>query len=314
MPDEGGTTVVMPPVEEGKEVSVIAPIDPGQMEGLSPQEKEIRTEGNNRVDEDGKPGPDHPRWNEIYKKAEDRGRELGELNTKYDQTTSTLTEMRTLNSAMYDELQILKANSQAQPNQPDEFDVKMLSLTEEKKVALADENYTKAMEISDDINDLNLNKVRLELSAANNKDTFTQDEIDKRVNDIIASKSQTSDRDTFQKMAPWFNESDEKYDVKMASLAVGIDAAIQTDQKYSHMDGHEKLKEVKRQVEELFNYNQPPATPPSVSGISLGGGAPASNTVKLSPEEVRVAKNLFPDNPNALIMYAEQKKLTQGGN
>jgi hypothetical protein len=99
----------------------------------------------------------------------------------------------------------------------------------------------------------------------------------------------------------------------MAQAAQDYDLALLKQEKWQSVPAAERLLEVKKKIEEKFNYKKTePKKPPTVEG---GGTSPSTSKTALTEDQKRVAHMMFSDFPTtkAEEIYAHQLSLIKGG-
>lgn len=260
---------------------------------------------------DGRPKKDAPpegskRWNEIYRKAKEGERQAAEMAKSLEDTNTTLAELRTHNQEMAKVLEELRTTKPSIPdvNSPDAIRHKITEIRKQKAAAVEEENYKQATKLQDEIDELRDQLTERQLASVKMPD-------EKAIAGHAAQQAEFQVAvATLASEAPWFDPASEKYDAIMTGAAQAVDRQLANDPKWNTRALVEQYREVKRRVETRFGYGKS-RTSPLVGRV--GDSQVSSSGSLLTPEQLRVAKALFPDDPNAEVEYSKQLRVMKGG-
>lgn len=256
------------------------------------KEKEATENKEDEVKKEEKPYPPEgsKRWNDIYKKAKDNERKVKQLEADIEllrEHNKQIAESRKLESEA-----IVKLNEKTNKDRIKELRVNM-------KRAEADGDYEKAVEYESQIDDL---KSQIEQRA----DYQKPDNNDKKPVSQTPKYSEETQKavEKFTKENPWFDEDSEEYDEIMADAAIMMDSKLV--QTWSGTI-NERFAEVKKKIEERFNYKKNGEGVNKLPNVNSGDNPPSLKTgIDLTPDQKRVAHMLFPDDKNAEKKYLKQ--------
>lgn len=270
----------------------------------TPLEKKEEIQGNTEKKEDvekkeeistEKPHPPEggKRWNEVYRKAKENERKVKQLEEDMillREHNKKLAEMKSAELELTKEVQVRTIKDQIK-----DLRIKMKKAENE----LDWDNY---VEYESQIEELK-SKTEKKSEPFIKQPENTKISEEKKETEKAVKK--------FTKETSWFDEDSDDYDETMS------DAAIMLDQRLMQSwDGtiEERFGEVKKQIEERFNYkkNTKNMPLPNLSGV---GNIPSGKNAKieLTPEQKRVAFMLFPDDKEGEKKYSEQLKIIRGG-
>lgn len=287
--------------EENKNENDII-LDPGQNEG-----KEKKHE----------PGINSPRWNEVYAKWKNAEKELQSFNDKFKQLETEkrkTSEDLLLLKSQYEKLFELTNKSETKEpksnktEQLNEIDDLLNRAMKEKKTALKEEDIAKALEIQDVIDDLR-DKKRAAFNVPPRVNV--NEEVSK------ALEKQESERavNEFVSETPWINRSMPEFDSAMYGYAVVLEKELSPGWNGSLKSLY---NEVRKRVEARFNYNDnnnnKTKSPISPEVERVGAESfSKNNDVKLTDEEKKTARLIFPNDPKAEYKYKESLKILRKG-
>lgn len=269
-------------------------LDPGQLEG---------------VKRDTHPGPPahHPRFKQIYAEAKQSKAKVEELTNKFAETETVFGELRAQNEQLTKTLQELQTGQQkkSEADQQAAVQTTLADLKAQRAEAYDSNDFKKAAEIQDQIQELT---IKMHTPAPKKEEAINIDEALAKREVEQAVKSFTAD-------TPWFNTKDPGYDPIMVGAAKELDVILSKDPVWGRKPVADQLTEVKRRVEERFGYKATGKAPvggrlPGVGPVNTGGGA-ARDSYTLSPDQVKVSRMLFPNDPNPEVKYAEQLRLAR---
>lgn len=182
------------------------------------------------------------------------------------------------------------------------------ALRDKKTSALSNDDYKTAMQIQDDIDSL-LYAAAIKPSQSENQ--INQTDIDKAIVENVNQKIMKEAVAEFVSSSPWAQSDSDAFDPVMYGAANAIDQLLAKDPEWSKKSIREQLGEVKRRVETRFEYGKSKANMPVVGGIGSGSNRPSNNEISPTAEQVRVAQNFFPGDPDAVKKYMEQVKMIQ---
>jgi hypothetical protein len=264
--------------------------DPGEQEGRPVAEKKAIG-----------PNPRSERWNKMYKEGKENERKVGELTGQLAEQGKDVAAMREHNETLAGQINDINSRQVEVEASKAESDIEALTL--ERDTAYDKGELKEAARIGDKIQALRA-KPTPPAPAPKPKERKTTEQ-------AVAEQAVEVAVATFKQDTPWFDSASDKYDPMMAGAAQAVDAQLVNDPEWKGKPVAVILTEVRRRVEEKFKV-----TPnvPSVGGVESGGaGAVAGGTVTLSQEQVRAARMLFPDDPEAEIKYSEQLQFSKGG-
>lgn len=246
--------------------------------------------GNGKEEHKNEPPVGSKRWNEIYYEAKESKRRNEELQ-------KDLEAMRKHNNEM---MEIFK-NSNS-PDSPQNINKELKDLKAQKKEFIKNGDHEKAADIEDKIDDL-----REKMYATpQKKETIKEDDVRKIVKMEVDFATANKPFDDFETNTEWFNTESPEYDQDMASMAIGLDKTL--DGKFEG-SVKERLQEVRKRVEARFGYKRKNRTSPPVEGVGGGDDKKTDVKVELTSEELHIARNLFPNDPDANKKYFTQKQL-----
>ena len=257
------------------------------------KEEEVKETGDGSVKEKeehkNEPPAGSKRWNEIYYEAKEAKRRNEELQKDLEATRRHNAEIMEVfkNSNSPDSLQNIKKELQ--------------DLRAQKRELIKNGDHEKVADIEDKIDDLR------EKMYANpsKKETIKEDEVRAIVKKEVISATVNKVYDDFETNTEWFNPDSSEYDQDMASMAIGLDRTLSESFEGSPK---ERLQEVKKRVETRFGYKRKKDSP-IVEGIGGGDGKKTDIKVELTSDELHIARNLFPNDPEANKKYFAQKQL-----
>jgi len=262
----------------------------------SPEEQEKNIDVSEPKEEEKKgsgPPEGSARWEEIYWKAKEGERareELQELKEAFKAAGSHNKALEERISKM--ETKVVHSS----------VDSEIAELNREKKKALDDADFDRYDQIRDKIDDLKLAKMAEKFnkpSGDNGKkpEAQTQD-IDDRIAAQVAEQKFYSDNPDLVDTA-W---------KKQAILAIYDDMA--KDSKFKTLSMQGRMSELAKRARKEFKVE---AKSPTYQFVEPASGSPPpaknANVVKLNAEERKIARNMFPDDPNAEKRYARQKAM-----
>lgn len=282
-------------VDEGLQVEIEE--DDGSKEVVIDDDggEDASLEGKKRVDSEGDPNEDHPRFKKVYAKLKDAERKIETLETGNKDTNETMELMRTHNQTLVTAIEkqtkatekIAESNEVSKENDLIKtIDTGIKTLNADKKEALENSDYDKVIDIDNQIMDLRDKKKEInEIPVAT---------VEPSVSPTIPPEQQALIEKWAAEDADWYGK-----DPMMTSAAITVDSTIGNEPEWKGKPKGEMLKEIQRRVETRFNYKKANGSEPSekttgVSGVEgaggMGGGGSNNKTVKLTAEQVRVAK------------------------
>lgn len=275
--EQGGTATLQGHVEAKKEEEV------GEHENDSGKEKE------NHKNE---PPVGSKRWNEIYYEAKESKRRNEELQ-------KDLEAMRKHNNEI---MEIFKTSNS--PDSPQNINKELKDLKAQKKEFIKNGDHEKAADIEDKIDDL---REKMYVTPQK-KEIIKEEDVREIVKREVVSATVNKVFDDFETTTEWFNPESSEYDEEMAATALGLDLKLS---KTFEGSAKERLQEVKKRVEARFGYKRKNRGSPSVEGVGGDDKGKDNIKVELTSEELHIARNLFPNDPDANKKYFAQKQLIQ---
>ncbi len=242
---------------------------------------------------------DSPRFQDIYRQLKDSERKIEELIKDKGANDSLVKEMREHNKALRESYErsakatedMSKATIEAATKSEDIVFEKELStahakLLEQKTEAFGDGNFARVTEIDEKIFD-----IKAKINEVKNKPV-----IDKTKDETITTGKLSPEK---QKSVDNFKENTKAWygvDVMMTGAARDMEMSLMANPEWANKPYDEMLGEIKKQVEERFNY-KPKGTPitPSANTVespSNVSGKSGGTVIKLSQEELRIAKEM----------------------
>lgn len=270
-------------------------LDPGQLEGVKKEHE---------------PPPTHPRFKQIYAEAKQNKAKVDELTGKIAEYDPIIGELRTQNEQLAKTIEEFKTGQQKRTEDDQQTAVQntLAALKSQRAEALDANDLKKAYELQDQIQELT---IKMHTPAPKKEEPVNIDEALAKREVEQAVRSFTAD-------TPWFNPQKQEYDPIMAGAAKEIDTILAKDPVWGKKPVADQLTEVKRRVEERFGYKGNGGGAPSggrlpgVGPVNTGGGA-GRGSITLTPDQVKAARMLFPNDTNPEAKYAEQLKLAQRG-
>lgn len=250
-------------------------------EGKSPEEKE---------EHKNEPPVGSKRWNEIYYEAK-------EAKRRNDELQKDLESMRKYNTEI---MEVFK-NSNS-PDSPQNIKKELQDLRVQKRELIKNGDHEKAADIEDRIDDLREKMY----SASQNKETIKEKDVREIVKKEVVSATVNKVFDDFETNTEWFNPESSDYDQDMVAMAIGLDRTLSESFEGSPK---ERLQEVRRRVETRFGYKRKNRASPPVEGVGGGDDKKTDIKTELTADELHIAKNLFPNDPDANKKYFAQKQL-----
>jgi len=191
------------------------------------------------------------------------------------------------------------------------IDQNIAYLKQERVKARQDMDYNKEATIDDQIDSLKERRLLVKQEVAKKP---TQDMGERYERQVIA---------TWKEDTSWFSplkdgEPNPEYNPRMEKAAMEYDRYLTTLEKWKNVPIEDRLQEVKKKTEEKFEYEPKKYGLTKTPTIESGGGLPPprkEQDTKLTEDETRVVKNLFPNMSlaEATKAYLEQKKYIAGG-
>ena len=289
IPEEKGTEVEI----EDKEVP-----DPGAEEGM-PKKKVF-------VDEDGKPGPDHPKYIKIWGQLKESKREVELLKQGGRPEDKHLVKEMQLHNKRLAEALEKQTNAMEESNKISKDKVGTDALADNKKAqadlktakatAREESDYTTMDSIDDQLLELRMAERDLKEPP---KETKKEVEPEKTVETAIPKDQQDIIDDWAKEDAPWY-QGKSSTDKMKTSAAVSAERELQEDPEWKDKPYGEQLKEVQRRVEEAFaagekkpDLPEPTEKTTGLSGVESSGGNRGEGKqrkVVLNADQVRVAR------------------------
>jgi hypothetical protein len=229
------------------------------------------------------PPPEHPRFKQVYGQMKQFERDLSFLKEELVKKESLIKEMASHNKNLseaiskgFDSL-VKGKEEETKESQTAKIEKQISELQEKRRAAVKDEDYDLINEIDGRIVDL-----KIDLREIKNKPVEKPPPPLPEINaeDIAVLKRFVSETE-------WWNE-----DPIMRASAIAIEKLLSTDPKWGNESLVERLKEVKRRVEERFNYGK---KPPSM--VDKGGESRSFVNIqngklqyKLTPEQKEFAR------------------------
>jgi len=244
------------------------------------------------------PPPDHPRWNEIYRKGKELERETEQLKKEREADKVLMDEMR----KHHEELKAAIERSTQATEKMSEATVESLSqkkadvftqelsgihskLVEQKRTALENNDLERVAEIDDKIMDVKL-EMREHKKKADKKETPK----DTHTGIPGAVKPDQAEVAKFKSSADWFDK-----DAFMTGAAIELEKKLLNDPLWQARSYAEILGEVKSKVEERFNYGKSEEKKKGVNAVEGGGnvsGKGGPTTIHLTARDLEIAKGL----------------------
>ena len=307
--------------DEGKEAAPTVS-DPGELEGLSPEQVKERVAEPKKKEKDHTPPEGSKRWNEIYRGNEEGKRQVKELGERIKEGDAKFDEIKAQNEGLAKSIKDIQSKQEEQHQQESdtEFKMRVKELRGKRDAALGDESPKDAARFQDEIDDAMLDRQtelrKIASSVAPQKEDKEEGDpavTEKDIDDKVTAKLEEEAHSQFKADNPWFDPKHEKFDPAMTGAARAIDEEIEKGPRWNTKPLGVQYAEVKRRVETRFGYTSGRISGPSVGGVDGGGeGGDEGETIR-TPEQVDVARGLFPGDPKAEEYYAEQLKLTQRG-
>lgn len=251
--------------------------------------------------------PGHPRWEEIYWEGKELKRTVAKMEKDKDSDKGLIKEMREHNTKLQETLErMAKASEEStraskdaikdQESKSVENDFKDAyeELKNQKKEALEDGNYSQILDIDEKMMDvkLQIRDLKAEKSQQKTQDKFKDS---KAIAPSGLPQWQQDDIDAFKGESPWFGT-----DPFMTGAAQEMENNLLGKAEWKSKSYSEVLKEVKRVVEDRFKYasdngnkeNLNRGAPNAVEGSTGVVGTKGGNIIKMSQEELKLAKNL----------------------
>lgn len=256
------------------------------------KEEEIKGEDSVKEKEEHKNEPPvgSKRWNEIYYEAKEAKRRNEELQ-------KDLEAMRKHNSEI---MEIFKTSNA--PDSPQNIKKELQDLRAQKRGFIKNGDHEKVADIEDKIEDIREKMYETTLK----RETIKEDEVRAIVKKEVLSVKADNVFDDFEAKTEWFSPASAEYDEEMAATALGLDLKLS---KTFEGSDKERLQEVKKRVEARFGYKRKNRTSPTVERV--GGEEKGKEVigVELTSDELHIARNLFPNDPDANKKYFAQKQL-----
>jgi hypothetical protein len=268
-----------------------------------------------RLDIEGLPGKDHPRFKKVYAKLKAAERRVEALEKRGEEDTSLKEEMKEHNRTLQDALErtaiatekaseatVKAAEQSAEDVLEKEFKGIHTRLLEQKKNAYEQQDYGTVVEIDDKLSDL-----KIEMNKLNN-DKNAPKVSDETTNTALSPERQKEVERFMGNTSQWWEK-----DPMMTGAAKQIEQSLLTDVAWLNKPYGDLLDEVQKQIEKRFGFtggkeDETPSvnTVEGSSNVSQKGGA---TVVKLSREELKIAKGLGVSPEE----WAQQKALTAQG-
>lgn len=267
-------------------------VDPGQFEGLRKPEKH-------------EPPVDSPRWNQIYGKMKDFERKLESSEVTLKEKDAIIEEMRKHNQAIMTKFAELSDKSiekisevqvsNQKVNQESDIDRinKVIDgLEEQKTQAMSDLDWSRVGRLDKEIRKLEWDVIRLGSIKQENPREQKPKENNPPKQDPVKPHDAVL---AFERDNKWFKD-----DPIMRAAAIAYDFEISKDQKWAN-DVTGKLAEVKKVIEQRFNYQSEPTekktnNKPRVNDVEnptgLRTNEQGKKVYRLSQEELLVCKGL----------------------
>lgn len=259
------------------------PQDPGQLEGKPKPQNE--------------PPVDSPRWKQVYKGWKENERKANELAAEVAERNKDIEALTKQHKELLETF-----NKPVEPPVRDEAGEaerfktmqSIVDLKAKKKEALRDMDLVTADEVGDEIKALE-EKLKQPPAPVAKPEASPQEA-------AVAAAVET-----FVANTDWFNPKNDKSDERMRAYAIHLENTMRPSWK----EGYPALlKEIRSKVEKEFDYGKAAERPtgrqqvvPMVEAVGGIGGNNASVKVVLSDEQKRVARRMFPDDPNAEKTY-----------
>ncbi len=256
------------------------------------KEEEIKEPEDNTTEKEHKnePREGSKRWNEVYYEAK-------EAKRRNEQLEKDLDALRKHNNEM---MEVFKNNTS--PDSPQNVNKELKELKAQKRELVKNQEWDKIADIEDKMDELR-DKI---YSNPHKKETIKEEDIEKIVEKKVLFTNEKKALEDFQENTEWFNPESPNYDEYMAATAIGLDRKLQNTFEGSLQ---ERLREVKKKVEEKYGYKKRNKSSPPVEGVGDEGKERGKDKIDLSPEELHVARSQFPGDPDAAKKYYEQKQL-----
>lgn len=281
-------------MDDNQDIDTESPVpameDPGQMEGVA-------NKGDKREDIIAN---DIATIQRNLKASEKLNQRLVDDIATTNKSLGSLKEQNDKLMAYINSLDAGKGNqTNSIPTQPDDFAI-LEKLREEKSIAIDGDDYKKALKIQDKIDGILYAKaIAPRATTIEDKKPDVEGMVNKQVSDRVAAESIS----IFMSEAPWADATNEQYDPMMYGAAQAVDGIVSKDPKWSNKPFVEQLREVKRRVEVKFGYGKVKGSMPIVGGVKQ---STSIGEIDLTPEQIFVAKKMFPDDPDAVANYKAQ--------
>ena len=226
------------------------------------------------------PPENHPKWGQTYAKLKATQRETESLKQEKEQLRKEREEATNKAISLEAALAAVKAvrggSVSEEKSRVDILKSELSTLSNEKTAALTEGDYKAVVALDEKILDLR--------DAINEEKLRPQFERVEKNEEEVRARELKNAGATFANSTPWFNSNNKDYNPMMAKAAMQIEKELWYEPEWKSKSLTEQLSEVKRRVEEGFNYSPNARRFPSVGSIDRGGKTGSVN-VNISPAE-----------------------------
>lgn len=230
---------------------------------------------------------------------EEPGQKQTRYQTRIDELTKKFREEERRRVALEDEVRTIRQQQMQQPQyqQPNPQQA-IAQLKAQKRAHLAALEFDKA----DDVDE----RIRSVEKAIDEQRLLYQISTINQQRDIQATTTR------FVKETPWYDQGSGEFNEPMAVYANYL--AQQKASQLGRRTADDLMTEIRRETEEKFNYKRATTKQPvSFVGGVKGEGMPSQKVVTLSADQRKVARMMFPDDPDAEKKYARGLAGIEGG-
>jgi hypothetical protein len=265
-------------------------IDPGQLEGLGNKPESTQEKKEPTANE---PPEGHPRWNKVYAQMKESERKSAELQKQLDEQNALFKDMQEHNQKLAASFETQKVTTEKVNEQKIASDKRseLSKLRAAKRDALKDQDFVRADEISEEMDEIKWEIFSSQIPKQSTPQIDESKLMEKVEQKNIQANTERASNE-FVSSTPWFQQNSEDYDSVMSAAAVGLETQLL--QQYP--DPFIRLREVKRQVEERFNYRGKGTQNTGMFMEPSRPATPRSNGNKvtsLTPEQKRTAQKLL---------------------
>lgn len=272
----------------------VTELDPWQLEGMSPEQKQQAIE-QHKQKTTNEPPPTHPRFQQIYGKWKESERKEQALAQEIQMLKN---QQQELYNRFQQQQTIPQVPIQNEPSLDDQ-----INQLKQERLRFADEmDIRKVAEIDERLIDLKVAKI----AQQNNPERIREE-----INRELKAKEEAYAVDTFKQRNVWFDQSSPNFDPQKASYAAYLDMQLMSS--YPQMPVSQRLQMVESKVNEM-NAMPMPTQVPQQRWQPSQMVEPARNihgnsnpTYGLSQQEMDIARKMFPDKSNPYEIYAKNK-------